>query len=81
MEKRQVCWRLESDEYTVVAADVGASGRCEDARPLRWQDCRACRRHGRAELGLAMAKIGPVHVLRLAQRPRGLSDAMEAEVS
>lgn len=59
VEKRHVCWRLERDEYT-VAADVGASGRCEAARP--WQDCSARWRHGRAELGLAMVKIAPIPV-------------------
>lgn len=59
VEKRHVCWRRERDEYT-VAADVGASGRCEAAKPL--QDCSARRRHGRAELGLAMVQIAPIYV-------------------
>lgn len=79
VEKRQVCCRLERDEYTVVAADVGASGRCDAARPLRWQDCSARRRHGRAELELAMVKFAPLYVLRPALSPRVLSDAVEAE--
>lgn len=61
VEKRQV-WRLDRDGYT-VAADAAASGRCEAARPLRWQDCRARRRHGRAEFGLAMVRVAPVYVL------------------
>lgn len=77
VEKRDVCSRLERGEYICVA-DVGASGRWGPARPLRWQDCSARRRHGRAELELAMLKIAPLHVLRLAQRLVGLSDAVES---
>lgn len=55
VEKRHVCC-LGRDWYN-VAADVGASGRCETVRLLRWRVCSARRMQGRAALGPDMVKI------------------------